>query len=105
MFWDNYSHGKIKDTVFKALEKNLDFRTKSVLGLPASFLDSEVFYNDAPFLKDAPFLSAMIANPNHIGCHTLNKSETAFEGTQKIENVLCKNFYSMAFLLLDSLKC
>lgn len=85
MFWDLYSHKKIKEVIFKGLEENLDYRQKTVLGLPASFLDTEVFYHDAPFLKDAPFLSAMIANPNHIGCHTLNESEAAFEGTQKIE--------------------
>lgn len=85
MYWDSYSHKEIKQTIFDALEQNLDYRQKTVLGLPASFLDTEVFYHDAPFLKDAPFLSAMIANPNHIGCHTLNESETAFEGTQKIE--------------------
>ena len=85
MYWEAYSHKEIKETVFGALERNLDYRKKAVLGLPASFLDTEVFYHDAPFLKDAPFLSAMIANPNHIGCHTLNESEAAFEGTQRIE--------------------
>ncbi|WP_420318842.1 pyridoxal phosphate-dependent decarboxylase family protein [Ekhidna sp.] len=85
MYWESYNHSKIKKVIFNALEQNLDYRHKPVLGLPASYLDTEVFYHDAPFLKDAPFLSAMIANPNHIGCHTLNESETAFEGTQKIE--------------------
>ena len=88
MYWESYSHQKIKETVFGALEQNLDYREKPVLGLPASYLDTEVFYNDAPFLKDAPFLSALIANPNHIGCHTLNESEVAFEGTHKIEKDL-----------------
>lgn len=88
MHWDSYSHKKIKETIFKALDKNLDYREKPVLGLPASYLDSEVFYDDAPFLKNAPFLSALIANPNHIGCHTLNESEAAFEGTHSIEREL-----------------
>ena len=88
MYWESYSHQKIKKIVFDALEQNLDYREKPVLGLPASYLDTEVFYNDAPFLKDAPFLSALIANPNHIGCHTLNESEAAFEGTHKIEKEL-----------------
>jgi len=88
MYWEKYSHEKIKETIFKALEQNLDYREKPVLGLPASYLDTKVFYNDAPFLKDAPFLSALIANPNHIGCHTLNESEVAFEGTHKIEKEL-----------------
>ena len=85
MYWESYTHKEIKSTVFEALENNLDYRQKMVLGLPASFLDTEVFYHDAPFLKDAPFLSTMIANPNHIGCHTLTESEVAFQGTQKIE--------------------
>lgn len=88
MYWESYSHKEIKEVVFGALEKNLDYREKPVLGLPASYLDGEVFYADAPFLKDAPFLSALIANPNHIGCHTLNESEAAFEGTHKIEKEL-----------------
>lgn len=85
MYWESYSHNKLKKIVFDALKQNLDYRHKPVLGLPASYLDTEVFYQNAPFLKDAPFLSAMIANPNHIGCHTLNESEAAFEGTQQIE--------------------
>jgi tyrosine decarboxylase/aspartate 1-decarboxylase len=85
MFWESYTHKKIKSIVFEGLKKNLDYRDKPVLGLPASYLDSEVFYDDAPFLKNAPYMSAMIANPNHIGCHTLNESESAFEGTHKIE--------------------
>lgn len=88
MYWESYSHDKMKSIVFDALKNNLDYRDNQVLGLPASYLDSEVFYDDAPFLKDAPFLTALIANPNHIGCHTLNESESAFEGTHKIEKEL-----------------
>ena len=88
MYWESYSHKQIKERVFSSLKQNLDYREKAVLGLPASYLDTEVFYQDAPFLKDAPFLSALIANPNHIGCHTLNESEAAFEGTHKIEKEL-----------------
>lgn len=88
MYWESYSHAKMKEIIFGALEENLDYREKPVLGLPASYLDPEVFYNDAPFLKDAPFLSTLIANPNHIGCHTLTASEAAFRGTHKIEKEL-----------------
>lgn len=88
MYWESYSHQQIKEIVREALQQNLDYREKPVLGLPASYLDTEVFYDDAPFLKDAPFLSALIANPNHIGCHTLNESESAFTGTHKIEKEL-----------------
>ncbi len=88
MFWESYTHAEMKRIVFGALEENLNYRTNPVLGLPASYLDPEVFYHDAPFLKDAPFLSTMIANPNHIGCHTLTDSEVAFKGTHKIEREL-----------------
>ncbi len=88
MYWESYSYKQIKERVFSSLKQNLDYRERAVLGLPASYLDTEVFYDDAPFLKDAPFLSALIANPNHIGCHTLNESEAAFEGTHKIEKEL-----------------
>ncbi len=88
MYWESYSHAKMKKIIFGSLKENLDYRDKPVLGLPASYLDTEVFYHDAPFLKDAPYLSALIANPNHIGCHTLTDSEAAFKGTHKIEREL-----------------
>lgn len=88
MFWEKYSHQQIKQLVTEALEKNLDYRQKDVLGLPATYLDPEVFYSDAPFLKDAPFMQTMVANPNHIGCHTLTKAEPAFAGTHEIEREL-----------------
>ena len=60
------------------------------MGVPATYLDSEVFYDDAPFLENAPFLSTLIANPNHIGCHTLNGAEKLFNGTQELEKELIK---------------
>ena len=88
MHWDKLSHKQIKERVQQALAKNLDFRREDVLGLPGTFLDPEVFYSDAPFLKDAPYMQTMIANPNHIGCHTLGESEAAFTGTQEIEREL-----------------
>ncbi|MEK6481228.1 pyridoxal-dependent decarboxylase [Catalinimonas sp. 4WD22] len=88
MHWEKYPHKKIKQTVLDALKKNLDYRTEDVLGLPATYLDPEVFYQDAPFLKDAPYMQTMIANPNHIGCHTLGEAEPAFSGTQAIEKEL-----------------
>jgi glutamate/tyrosine decarboxylase-like PLP-dependent enzyme len=88
MHWDKLSHKQIKERVQQALSENLDFRREDVLGLPGTFLDPEVFYSDAPFLKDAPYMQTMIANPNHIGCHTLGESEPAFPGTQAIEREL-----------------
>lgn len=91
MFWPKLNNNKIKLEVFEALSANANYRTENILGLPGTFLDTEIFYDDAPFLKDAPFLSSLIANPNHIGCHTLNEeTEDMFKGTQQIEKDLLR---------------
>jgi len=90
--WTKLSHEKIKERIDLALSENIDFRKGKFLGVPASHLDSNVFYSDAPFLKDAPYMTTMVANPNHIGCHTLGESEDFFKGTQKIEQELIKIF-------------
>lgn len=88
MFWEKYSRQQINDQVFEAIGKNLNYRESPPIGLPASFLDPKVFYSDAPFLKNAPYMSTMVANPNHIGCHTLGDSEPVFKGTQALEREL-----------------
>lgn len=92
MYWEKYSHDEIKQTIFDALKQNGSYDNQTILGLPGTYLDREAFYEDAPFLKDAPFLSALIANPNHIGCHTLTQSDSldVFRGTQSIEIDLIK---------------
>jgi tyrosine decarboxylase/aspartate 1-decarboxylase len=92
MYWKKYSKEEIGDVVFKAIRDNSDYRSTAILGLPASVLDEEIFYDDAPFLKDAPFISTLVANPNHIGCHTLNDGNemNVFKGTQGIEKDLLK---------------
>jgi len=87
-FWRKKSEEEIKQTVFDALDKNVNYVDKNVLGVPASYLDDKVFSQDASFLKDAPFLSTLIKNPNHIGCHTIGESESFFAGTQEIEREL-----------------
>lgn len=88
--WPQMSREQIKKVVFNALESNISFDSQgsALLGVPASSLDPKVFYSDAPFLAEAPFLSALVANPNHIGCHTLGDSEPYFRGTQQIEKDL-----------------
>ena len=83
--WQKRNKQEIRETVFAALEENVNFIESDVVGIPGSRLDPKVFYQDAPFLHDAPFLSALIRNPNHIGCHSLGDSEPFFSGTQKIE--------------------
>jgi tyrosine decarboxylase/aspartate 1-decarboxylase len=91
MFWEKYSYSQIKRKVFESLSKNTNYRTENILGIPGTFLDTDIFYDDAPFLKDAPFLSTLIANPNHIGVHTLgDEHEDFFTGTHEIEKDLIK---------------
>lgn len=91
MNWPKLSTQNIKLRIFEALGKNLNYRSENILGIPASYLDTEIFYDDAPFLKDAPFLSMLVANPNHIGCHTLEQEgEPIFKGTQEIEKDLMR---------------
>lgn len=85
MHWSKLPTRQIKERVFSALDKNLNYRKESILGLPASYLDQEQFYFDAPFLKDAAYLSVLIHNPNHIGCHTYQKGESYFSGTHELE--------------------
>ena len=87
-YWEKKSQEEIKAIVFGALEKNINYDQQHALGVPASYLDDKVFNQDATFIKDAPFISALVQNPNHIGCHTLGKSEPFFIGTQSIEQEL-----------------
>lgn len=86
--WRRYSDAELKETVFNALKENVNYKESNILGVPASFLDDKVFNQDAHFLKDAPFISTLVQNPNHIGCHTVGTSESYFSGTQKIEKQL-----------------
>ena len=85
IYWKKLSQEERKNRIQRALDENVNFSKDASLGYPASKLDGKVFYDDAPFLKDAPTLQTYVANPNHIGCHTLGTSEKAFKGTQEIE--------------------
>lgn len=84
-FWKKLKQEQLKERIQKALFENVNFSKDVSFGYPASKLDGKVFYDDAPFLKDAPTLQTYVANPNNIGCHTFGTSETAFSGTQEIE--------------------
>lgn len=91
MYWKKLSQDDIANQIDNALSKNINYKTRKILGVPASYLDQEQFYDDAPFLEDSPFLKTLLANPNHIGCHTLlEESEPFFKGTQEIEKELIK---------------
>jgi len=85
MYWKRYTAEERTRRIQKALSDNVDFSNHISLGYPASRLDGHVFHDDAPFLRDAPVLQSFVANPNHIGCHTMGSSELSFRGTQEIE--------------------
>lgn len=84
MYWKKLSKEERKNKIQNALTENVNFANDTSLGYPASKLDGKVFY-DADFLKDAPVLQTFVSNPNHIGCHTLGDSESAFKGTHELE--------------------
>lgn len=85
MNWIKKSQQEIKDQIFKALNKNVNYQNESIIGLPATYLDEKVFNQDKFNLSETPYLSTLLKNPNHIGCHTLGSSESFFSGTQEIE--------------------
>lgn len=85
IYWKRLSHEEQRKRIFEALKNNIDYGEKISLGIPASKLDSQVFSDQATFLKDAPLLQAYVQNANHIGCHTLGDSEAFFKGTQQLE--------------------
>ena len=89
-YWKKLTAKQIRDKVFEALYKNVDFENDLSIGIPASHLDSKVFFSQAPFLEDAPFMKTLVHNPNHIGCHTVGESEEFFEGTHDIEREAIK---------------
>ncbi len=89
MNWKALTPEVILNRVDQALEENTNYHQHPIMGVPGTYLDQEEFYRDAPFLKQAPFLKTMVANPNHIGCHTLGHgSSPMFKGTQEIEKEL-----------------
>lgn len=83
--WQKKNQDEIKEAIFSALDANVDYVKQNILGLPASYLDDKVFHQEASFLKNSPFMSTLVNNPNHIGCHTRGTSEHFFRGTQAIE--------------------
>jgi glutamate/tyrosine decarboxylase-like PLP-dependent enzyme len=83
--WEEKTQEEINNRIFSALNQNVNYDKQHIVGIPGTQLDNKVFNQDASFLKDAPFLSTMLQNPNHIGCHTLDVSESFFAGTQEIE--------------------
>ncbi|MEZ4442599.1 MAG: pyridoxal-dependent decarboxylase [Polyangiaceae bacterium] len=87
MDWPELSAEERKRIVFDALRRNTSYEDGHLLGFPGSFLDRRVFPK-LPFLEDAPYLTCLLENPNHIGCHTIADFEPTFAGTQAIEREL-----------------
>lgn len=84
MYWKKLNKEQISQRIFQALGKNTSYLNHKVMGVPGSFLDPRVFNHQAA--KGDPFLSTMLENPNHIGCHTLgHDSESFFRGTHELE--------------------
>ena len=102
--WKKRSKSEIEEIVFSSLKKNINFDEENILGLPASYLDKEVFSYDSGLLKEAPFLTSLVYNPNHIGCHTLGKSESYFTGTHNIEKELIE-ICAVDFLKAEENSC
>jgi glutamate/tyrosine decarboxylase-like PLP-dependent enzyme len=98
-YWKRYTKTEQNKRIDDALKKNVNFLTDISLGFPASKLDETVFSSDAPFLKDSPLLRTIVNNPNHIGCHTVGKSEAAFLGTQQLEREV------LEVIAVDIFKC
>jgi tyrosine decarboxylase / aspartate 1-decarboxylase len=84
-FWKKLSFAEIRDRIRQSLAGNVNFKNQTILGIPVSHLDEHVFSQDSQLLENAAFLQAMVANPNHIGCHTLGRSEKFFAGSQQLE--------------------
>ncbi|MDU9048539.1 MAG: pyridoxal-dependent decarboxylase [Candidatus Electrothrix sp. Rat3] len=87
MHWEKFADSAAMNLYLEEkLVLNNRYSTDSIMGVPASVLDREIFpYSIAP---DSIYWKLLRENPNHIGCHTLSGSEPFFRGTQEIEKEL-----------------
>jgi len=83
--WKKLSDKEINKRIRQGLKQNINFQSRTILGIPVSQLDENVFSQDQRLLDSSVFLRTLVANPNHIGCHTLGDSEPFFAGTQALE--------------------
>ena len=87
MHWDKFHDLTSLNTYLeKKLEGNRRYSVDSIMGFPGSFLDQKVF--PSHITSDSIYWRLLRENPNHIGCHTFDESESAFAGTQQIEKEL-----------------
>jgi tyrosine decarboxylase/aspartate 1-decarboxylase len=83
--WKKLTAKQINQRIRDCLRRNVNFKDQTILGIPVSSLDKNVFSQDDRLLESSVFLQTMVDNPNHIGCHTLGESEAFFAGTQELE--------------------
>jgi glutamate/tyrosine decarboxylase-like PLP-dependent enzyme len=87
MRWDKFADlAAMSRSLDKKLALNNRYSTDSIMGVPGSVLDREIF--PASIAPDSIYWKLLRENPNHIGCHTLAGSEPFFRGTQEIEQEL-----------------
>ena len=90
-FWKKLTHEERKARIEKALHDNVNFSKDASLGYPASKLDSRVFYDDAPFLKDAPTLQTYLGRcPSVAEMKALTK-DTAIKIYKKLLHFVYKD--------------
>lgn len=91
MHWPKLNTDKIKLKVFEALGNNETYLDNRIFGVPESILDASLLPGSENWIRDYPFLAVLAANPNHIGCHTLQAGgDGIFSGTLQIERDLVR---------------
>lgn len=87
MDWEKFGNlSELEKHLDRQLSKNRRYSVDSLMGFPGSFLDRKVFPKDIN--SNSMYWKLLRENPNHIGCHTYTKGESAFLGTQDIEREL-----------------
>ena len=86
MNWDSLSEEEINQRIKLALSENSNYDSDLVMGFPGSYLAAENLYFGKNQNSFNGFISSLVANPNHIGCHTLSDAKDAiFGGTHALE--------------------
>ena len=50
-YWKKLGENELRKRVANALAQNVDYRDKTILGVPASHLDEKIFYGNAAFFE------------------------------------------------------
>jgi len=108
LFWKPMTQKEIVQKVNEALNGNKNYTefSDNLMGFPGSFLDDKIFPKlddlfhilspkvkkkmEEKYVYTKTFIEVLKKNPNHIGCHTLEKSTSEFQGTHQIEEDLLR---------------